>query len=237
MWSHCSRPVSRLSGTNLVTATSLLISVLWAWLIKFEKNRHSHICEVLPCVHRILGLSPDPTYDDDFHPHVYLTDFGGRGQDPPDVGDRPGGNRGRDTRGSDRGVGRFRYPDRGRDPTPRGRYARPDHDRRIYDKDLQCEACKRVGHAAATCDILAQALFITKYMKYTLADKAKANLEAVWLVHWSSKLGTPCRSPRRVMQAYLEDMDITLNDLDAQMCWDCWPTNDTPLAEVESNST
>ena len=109
------------------------------------------------------------------------------------------------------------FPDRGRDQTPRGRYARPDHNHRVYDKDLQCEACKHVGHAAATCNLLAQALFLTKYMKYTLDDNAKVNLEAVWLDRWSSKLGTPSRSPHMVMQAYLDEVDITLKDLDAQM--------------------
>ena len=107
----------------------------------------------------------------------------------------------------------------------------------VYDKDLQCKVCKCVGHAATTCNLLAQALFLTQYMKYTLDDKAKANLEAAWLDRWSSKLGTPSRSPRMVMRAYLDKVDITLEDLDAQMCWDCWPFNDTPFAEVESNST
>jgi hypothetical protein len=73
-------------------------------------------------------------------------------------------------------------------------------------------------------------------MKYTLDDKAKATLEAAWLYRWSSKLGTPSRSPRTVMRAYLDDMDLTLNDLDAQMCWECWPSDDTPFEEVKSES-
>ena len=111
-----------------------------------------------------------------------------------------------------------------------------DHNRRVYDKDVQCEARKQVCHSAATCDVLAQALFLTKYMKYTLDDKAKANLEAAWLDRWSSKLGAPSHSPGMVMQAYLDDMDLTLDDLNAQMCWECWPSNDTPFEEVESTS-
>ena len=156
-----------------------------------------------------------------FTPQIYRTDFGGCGCDYRGFNDHPGGNRGRDARGSDRGIGRSRFLDRGRDPTPWGRYACPDHNRCVYDKDLQCKACKRVGHAAATCDLLAQALFITKYMKYTLDNKAKATLEAARLDRWSSKLGTPSRSPCTVMRAYLDEVDITLNDLDAQMCWDC----------------
>ena len=74
-------------------------------------------------------------------------------------------------------------------------------------------------------------------MKYTLDDKAKATLEAAWLDRWSSKLGTPFCSPRTVMRAYLNKVDITLNDLDDQMCWDCWPPDDTPFAEVKLDST
>jgi hypothetical protein len=73
-------------------------------------------------------------------------------------------------------------------------------------------------------------------MKYTLDDKAKATLEAAWLDRWSSKLDPPPRSPRTVMRAYLDDMDLTLDDLDAQMCWECWPSDDTPFEEVESES-
>jgi len=204
--------------------------------LRLEKNRRSHIREVLPRVRRIQGASPEPSYDDEFTPRIYRTDLSGRGRDHQNYGDRPGGRRGRDAHGSDRGFGRSRFPDRGRDSAPRGRYARPDHNRRVYDKDVQCDACKRVGHSAATCDVLAQALFLTKYMKYTLDDKAKANLEAAWLDRWSSKLGAPSRTPRTVMRAYLEDMDLSLDDLDAQMCWECWPPDDTPFEEVEITS-
>ena len=28
------------------------------------------------------------------------------------------------------------------------------------------------------------------------------------------------------MRMYLEDMDITSDDLDAQMDWECWPVDD-----------
>jgi hypothetical protein len=74
-------------------------------------------------------------------------------------------------------------------------------------------------------------------MKYTLDDKAKANLEAACLDRWSSKLDTPSRSPRTVMRAYLNDLDLTLDDLDAQICWDCWPHDDTPFEEVETGDS
>ncbi len=108
---------------------------------RIDRNRRSHIFEVLPPVRRIQGSSPDTPYDDDFRPHIYRTNFGGRGWDYRGLGDHPGGNRGHDARGTDRGVVRSRFPDRGRDQTPWGCYAHPDHNRCIYDKDLQWEAC------------------------------------------------------------------------------------------------
>ena len=34
----------------------------------------------------------------------------------------------------------------------------------------------------------------------------------------------------------LDDMNLSLDQLDAQMCWECWPSDDTPFEEVESES-
>ncbi len=47
----------------------------------------------------------------------------------------------------------------------RGRYARPDHNQRKFDPSIICDACKRWGHPASQYDLLAQAIFLTKYMK------------------------------------------------------------------------
>jgi hypothetical protein len=40
---------------------------------------------------------------------------------------------------------------------PRGCYARPDHNQRNWDPDITCAACKRRGHPASNCDMLAMA--------------------------------------------------------------------------------
>jgi hypothetical protein len=29
-----------------------------------------------------------------------------------------------------------------------------------------------------------------------------------------------------VLRVYLDNMDISIDDLDNQMCWDCWPPDD-----------
>jgi hypothetical protein len=36
--------------------------------------------------------------------------------------------------------------------------ARPDRNRRTFLPDVQCAACKRVGHVAKHCDMLATAI-------------------------------------------------------------------------------
>ena len=63
----------------------------------------------------------------------------------------------------------------------RRRYARPDHNRRKFDPSIICDACKRRGHPASQCDLLAQAIFLTKYMKHSLTDLARGKLEEALL--------------------------------------------------------
>jgi hypothetical protein len=73
---------------------------------------------------------------------------------------------------------------------------------------------------------LAQAIFLNKYMKHSLTDMARGKLEEAWLQRWKEKLGHPNRTPGKVLRAYLDNMDMSIDDLDHQMCWDCWPSDD-----------
>ena len=110
----------------------------------------------------------------------------------------------------------------GRPPPTRGRFTRPDRNDGPYRPDTVCDACRRTGHVAANCDVLAIALFIEKY-KRDLSDDGKDKIESEWVARWRSAIGNPKRNPRRVMKTYLDLLDITVDDLDDQMCWDCWP--------------
>jgi hypothetical protein len=58
-----------------------------------------------------------------------------------------------------------------------GRYTRPDQRRRPFKPGVQCAACKRVGHEAVNCDMLAIALFIDRYTKKDLTATDKDRLE------------------------------------------------------------
>jgi hypothetical protein len=98
-----------------------------------------------------------------------------------------------------------------------------------------CDACRRTGHVAANCDVLAIALFIEKYKKDLSAD-VKDRIESDWIARWRGSLGNPNRKPRPVMKAYLDLMDMTMDDLDDQMCWDCWPDEEIEPVDVPPDS-
>ncbi len=66
------------------------------------------------------------------------------------------------------------------------------------------------------------AIFLDKY-KRDMSDDMKDKIELEWLECWKGALGNPSRKPCCVMKAYLDLLDISVNDLDEQMCWECWP--------------
>jgi hypothetical protein len=80
--------------------------------------------------------------------------------------------------------------------------------------------------------MLARALFLMKYMKHSMNDAMKDKVKAAWLDHWKTHLNKPSCTPWTVMWAYLDMMDMTVEDLDGQLCWDCWPEGDKPFGEL-----
>jgi hypothetical protein len=116
-----------------------------------------------------------------------------------------------------------------RRPNPRGqgRLVRPTRNRRPYFPDVQCAACKRVGHVAKHCDMLATAICIDRYLKNELSAAVRDTIEWKWLDRWRKELGNPDQTPRQVLRAYVEDLDITVAQLDASMDWECWDVSDT----------
>ncbi len=58
-----------------------------------------------------------------------------------------------------------------------------------------------------------------------MLDDTKNKVETEWLARWKGDLGNPSRKPRHVMKAYLDLLDMSVDDLDDQMCWEYWPDN------------
>jgi len=138
-------------------------------------------------------------------PHVFWMDAGRRDRPPP-----RDGRDGRDNRG---GHG-FQPPpftpdgcNGGSRPRPADhpcrRFVRPDHNGRKWDPDLICDACRRSGHIAAQCEMLAIAIFIKKYKKEASADM-KDKIKEAWLARWKSEPGNPSKKPHRVMKANID---------------------------------
>ena len=63
-------------------------------------------------------------------------------------------------------------------------------------------------------------------MKHSLTDLPRGKLEEARLKCWKEKLDHPNRTPGKVLQAYLDNLDFSIDELDQQMCWDCWPLDD-----------
>ena len=63
-------------------------------------------------------------------------------------------------------------------------------------------------------------------MKHSLTDVAQGKLEEAWLKRWKEKLGHPNCTPGKVLWTFLDTMDISIDELVQQMCWDCWPSDD-----------
>jgi hypothetical protein len=74
--------------------------------------------------------------------------------------------------------------------------------------------------------MLAMVIFIEKYKKGA-SDNAKDKIEVAWFKKWKGDLGKPTRNPCRVMKAYLNLLDTTVDNIDEQMFWECWPADDS----------
>jgi hypothetical protein len=70
--------------------------------------------------------------------------------------------------------------------------------------------------------MLATGICLERYMKNNLSASTRHTIEQEWLKQWTNRLGNPDRTPRQVMHAYVEDLDITVAHLDGKMDWDCW---------------
>ncbi len=79
-------------------------------------------------------------------------------------------------------------------PSPHDCLIRPDRNRREFLPDVQCDACKRVGHVATNCDMLAMALFLDRNVRQSLSDEDKSKVESAWLHKHKDQLGLPLKN-------------------------------------------
>jgi hypothetical protein len=126
----------------------------------------------------------------------------GRNDHPWGRGDADAGSRDRGRDDDFHGChGRPQLPDgaythwRGRTPRGSGCLARPDRNCRPFLPDIQCAACKRVGHVAKHCDMLASAICLERYIKHDMSPALRDSIEKEWLDRWKERLGNPTQTP------------------------------------------
>jgi hypothetical protein len=161
-----------------------------------------------------------------FTPCAFCLD---QGRDRVDNNRDYGGRRELDRRGSPgfRDCG-SQDCDRGGPPSgrqgdaPQGRSIRPDQRHRPYIPNVICAACKRHGHPASSCDMLAIALSVERHKKQ-LSESEKLAIKETWVARWKDKVGQPARTARQVIRAYCNDLYISVDHLADAMDWDCWP--------------
>jgi hypothetical protein len=98
-------------------------------------------------------------------------------------------------------------------PSPWDCSIHPDQKHHGFLPSLLCDVCKRIGHVATNCNMLAMAIYLDKYIKQSLLEEDKCKIESSWLSMWKEKLGQPQQSPAQVMNVYCTDLDISLDHL------------------------
>ena len=79
-------------------------------------------------------------------------------------------------------------------------------------------------------------MYLRIYYPILSSDDVKDRIESDWVARWRSAIGNPKKNPRWVMKTYLDLLDITVvDDLDEQMCWDCWPEGNK-IDDVAANT-
>ena len=72
-------------------------------------------------------------------------------------------------------------------------------------------------------------------MKRDMSDSVRDAIKKDWLARWRDRLDNPDRTPRQVLCAYKEELDITVAGLDEAMESDCWVDDAPPVNSDDSN--
>jgi hypothetical protein len=81
--------------------------------------------------------------------------------------------------------------------------------------------------------MLATAICLEHYMKHDMSPSIRDSIEKEWLDRWRERLGNPTQTPRQVLRAYVEELDITVAGLDEQMEWGTWEDDTVDALPIE----
>jgi hypothetical protein len=124
---------------------------------------------------------------------------------------------------------------RGTRPTPRGRsFPDPARNRRPF-VNQQCPACGKVGHIWTNCDMLAMAITIKHFMDGQASPETLQGIESDWLTRHRGRLQQDSRSPRLVLKAYADNLQISEDDIEHQLDWAAWDDEETTVEDVSQS--
>jgi hypothetical protein len=97
---------------------------------------------------------------------------------------------------------------------------RPDQPRVI------CNACGKKGHSTNTCDFLAMSVFLQRFLRNGIANKDTiADTERRWVKRAKESIGPHGATPSKVYQAYAKHSGLTLEQMEDEIDWLCWPAD------------
>jgi hypothetical protein len=81
--------------------------------------------------------------------------------------------------------------------------------------------------------MLTTAIYLEGYMKNEMSAALCNSFEKEWLARWKDRLGNPTKTPLQVLNSYIEDLKISIGNLDVDMEWDCWEEEDLDSPQDE----
>ncbi len=74
-----------------------------------------------------------------------------------------------------------------------------------------------------TCDMLAMAISLKRYMTNQVSAEMMNKIEQEWLAkHRKHIQQLDARTPRQVLRTFADDYDLTVAEIDNQMDWNGW---------------
>ena len=92
-----------------------------------------------------------------------------------------------------------------------------------------------------TCDMLAMAISLQRYMRHQISADMMSKIETDWLTKHRERLQQlDTRTPRQVLRAFADDNNLTIADIDSQIDWTTWDydsvtdlTSDTQTTDTD----
>jgi hypothetical protein len=97
---------------------------------------------------------------------------------------------------------------------------------RLDQPCIICDACGKKGHSANTCDFLAMSIFLQQFLRNGIANKDTiADAECRWVECAKESIGPHGATPSKVYQAYAKHSGLTLEQMEDEIDWLCWPAD------------